>query len=148
MGYTNYWSQPTDFTDKEWTLVQKEFDYIREIAGDKIDAQLVHDAIVFDGGKGGNCETFVLEKEAQKVEEYKGQDLAFHFCKTRGMEYDIYVWHLLTFCQMIKKDFTCRRDGWAYEKAGSKETVADTILEKAKLLEEISDTIKKKEVKL
>ena len=141
MGYTNYWSQPTDFTDKEWTLVQKEFDYIREIAGDKIDAQLVHDAIVFDGGKGGNCETFVLEKEAQKVEEYKGQDLAFHFCKTRGMEYDIYVWHLLTFCQMIKKDFTCRRDGWAYEKAGSKETVADTILEKAKLLEEISDTI-------
>ena len=31
MGYTNYWSQPTDFTDKEWTLVQKEFDYIREI---------------------------------------------------------------------------------------------------------------------
>ena len=116
MGYTNYWSQPTDFTDKEWTLVQKEFDYIREIAGDKIDAQLVHDAIVFDGGKGGNCETFVLEKQAKKVEEYKGQDLAFHFCKTRGMEYDIYVWHLLTFCQMIKKDFTCRRDGWAYKK--------------------------------
>ena len=29
MGYTNYWTQPTDFTDNEWSKVKMEADYIR-----------------------------------------------------------------------------------------------------------------------
>lgn len=33
------------------------------------------------------------------------------------MPYDIYVWHLLTFCQMIKKDFHARRDRWYWDKS-------------------------------
>ena len=68
MGYTNYWSQPTDFTDKEWDLVKREYNYIREIAGDKIEVQFVHNAIVFDGAKGNSCETFVLCKN---IEDYR-----------------------------------------------------------------------------
>ena len=45
--------------------------------------------------------------------QYEGQDTDFNFCKTRGMEYDIYVWHMLTFCQMVKEDFKPTKDGWA-----------------------------------
>ena len=54
MGYTNYWKQPTNFTEQEWDTVRKEFDYIRGIAGDKIDVEDVHDVIAFNGGTGGN----------------------------------------------------------------------------------------------
>ena len=116
MGYTNYWKQPTNFTDQEWDAVRKEFDYIRGIAGDKIDVEDVHDVIAFNGGTGGNCETFILFKEVSTKKKYPEQDLSFNFCKTRGKEYDIYIWHLLTFCQMIKKDFTASRDAWSYQK--------------------------------
>ena len=29
MGYTNYWTQKTDFTNDEWSKVKMEADYIR-----------------------------------------------------------------------------------------------------------------------
>ena len=127
MGYTNYWKQPTDFTDKEWTLVKKEFDYISEIVGDQIIVDSIQDAIVFNGGKGGNCETFVLNKHARTEKHYEGDDLAFNFCKTRALPYDLAVWHILTFCQMIKDDFKPYKDGWSYK---SEEGEADDLVDK------------------
>lgn len=114
MGYTNYWQQPTDFNDKQWSLITKEFEYITDIAGDKIqDTECDDKVIMFNGGKGGSCETFYLEKNKDRKPQYEGQDTDFNFCKTRGMEYDIYVWHMLTFCQMVKEDFKPTKDGWA-----------------------------------
>ena len=114
MGYTNYWQQPTDFNDKQWSLITKEFEYITDIAGDRIqDTECDDKVIMFSGGRGGSCETFYLEKNKDRNPKYKGQDTDFNFCKTRGMEYDIYVWHMLTFCQMIKQDFKPTKDGWA-----------------------------------
>jgi len=36
MGYTNYWHQDMDFTDKEWNAVQEEVEYIDEISDSTI----------------------------------------------------------------------------------------------------------------
>ena len=30
MGYTNYWKQPTPFTDAEWSRVCKEFNIMKD----------------------------------------------------------------------------------------------------------------------
>jgi len=45
MGYTNYWDQSTNFTDKEWKQIKDEFNYVRYIAGDKIDVIADNDKI-------------------------------------------------------------------------------------------------------
>ena len=97
MGYTNYWHQDMDFTDKEWKTLQEEVKYMQEISNGTIHV-LTNDEneIAFNGYK--NCETFVLNKCKPKTPEYEGQDLTFNCCKTRELPYDIYVWHLLVFC--------------------------------------------------
>ena len=119
MGYTNYWECETDFTDDEWKAVCEEAQYIKDIDQsyqenmfrtlDGVD--IIHtdftDEICFNGDGNNGCETFYLNKKATD----------FSFCKTREMPYDIYVWHLLTFCQMIKKDFHARRDRWYWDKS-------------------------------
>ncbi len=119
MGYTNYWKQPTPFTDAEWSSVCKEFNIMKDIAGDRIKLQDVNPLkdglIVFDGGKDGSCETFVLHKLPKIKPDYEGQDLSFNFCKTRELPYDIYVWHMLTFCSMLKHNFVATRDEWSYD---------------------------------
>ena len=116
MGYTNYWECETDFTDDEWSAVCEEARYIKDIAGagygenmfralDSVD--ILENEICYNGVADNGCETFYLTKKATD----------FSFCKTREMPYDIYVWHLLTFCQMIKKDFHARRDRWYWDKS-------------------------------
>ena len=116
MGYTNYWECETDFTDDEWSAVCEEARYIKDIAGagygenmfralDSVD--ILENEICYNGVADNGCETFYLNKKATD----------FSFCKTREMPYDIYVWHLLTFCQMIKKDFHARRDRWYWDKS-------------------------------
>ena len=111
MGYTNYWECETDFTDDEWKAVREEAQYIKDIAGagygenmfralDSVD--ILENEICYNGVADNGCETFYLNRKATD----------FSFCKTREMPYDIYVWHLLTFCQMIKKDFHAKRDRW------------------------------------
>ena len=120
MGYTNYWECETDFTDEEWNAVCEEAQYMKEISGgynrenmfrtlDSVDILKgkVINEICFNGVGDNGCETFYLTKKATD----------FSFCKTREMPYDIYVWHLLTFCQMIKKDFHARRDRWYWDKS-------------------------------
>ena len=118
MGYTNYWTQPTDFTKDEWSSVMNEAKYIKSSLS-QCNVGVFKDEIVINGTTANKtCETLVLPKNAltEADRRYKEQKLDFHFCKTRELPYDLAVWHLLTFCQMIKKDFKCSRDGWAWEK--------------------------------
>jgi len=68
---------------------------------------LHHKNVTIDLYQDVTHETFILEKKATD----------FSFCKTAQKPYDIYVWHLLTFCQMIKKDFYARRDRWYWDKS-------------------------------
>tara|TARA_R100001591_G_scaffold31158_1_gene42126 strand:+ start:86 stop:493 length:408 start_codon:yes stop_codon:yes gene_type:complete len=115
MGYTNYWECETDFTDDEWKAICEEAQYMKEIDSsyqenmfrtlDGVD--ILENEICFNGVADLGCETFYLNRKATD----------FSFCKTREMPYDIYVWHLLTFCQMIKKDFHARRDRWYWDKS-------------------------------
>jgi len=122
MGYTNYWECETDFTDDEWNAVCNEAEYIKDIdcsyqenmfrVLDSINIikgkpiKIINE-ICFNGVGDNGHETFILEKKATD----------FSFCKTAEKPYDIYVWHLLTFCQMIKKDFYTRRDRWYWDKS-------------------------------
>tara|TARA_R110002126_G_scaffold89394_3_gene213584 strand:+ start:296 stop:664 length:369 start_codon:yes stop_codon:yes gene_type:complete len=120
MGYTNYWKQPTDFTDEEWDAVVREFkyvcdmgeDYIERVEAHKLTKNIKLDYISFDAA---GCETFYIDKKADRYNE------GVSFCKTGARTVDIFVWHMLTFCQMIKEDFTCSRDWWYWEKKNEKE---------------------------
>ena len=121
MGYTNYFTQPTDFTTDEWCAVMNEAEYLNTF--DFITVGVFKDQIIINGGgsmssfhNNGTCETLSLMKKAKTEPDYEGQDVETHYCKTRELPYDLPVWHLLTFCQMIKKDFECCRDAWSWQK--------------------------------
>ena len=114
MGYTNYYNQETDFTDKEWSQIKDEFAYIIEQAGETIVVQYNTDDYIQINGNPG-CESFYVSKNARKEKEYDDQDVSFHFCKTRELPYDIYVWHMLVFIKGMKasqgkEDFSISRD--------------------------------------
>jgi len=101
MGYTNYWHQDMNFTDKQWKDVQEEVRYMEGISNGAIgtiDVLANNDKEIAINGVNQNCQTFVLVKNKPTVQKYKDQDLTFHCCKTRELPYDIYVWHLLVFC--------------------------------------------------
>jgi hypothetical protein len=114
MGYTNYWFQYRDFTDKEWIQIKKEIMYIKNIQYKTLNKITITDEhISFNGIRPFSCETFFLNKTTCKDKLYEDQDLSFHFCKTREYPYDIFVWHILVFCAgMInnKKEFNISRD--------------------------------------
>lgn len=114
MGYTNYWHQNIDFTDKEWNQIKNEMDYIQNIQYKTLDKVYITDEhISFNGIRPFSCETFFLNKERCKNKLYEEQDLSFHCCKTREYPYDIFVWHMLVFCAgMINdvKKFSISRD--------------------------------------
>ena len=112
MGYTNYWHQDMDFTDKEWKAVQQEVEYMQEIGDSTISVIQNDDKEIAINGQS-NCETFVLTRYKPDTPEYEGQDLTFNCCKTRELPYDIYVWHLLVFCAGMINDvnkFSISRD--------------------------------------
>jgi len=113
MGYTNYWHQDMDFTDKEWKAVQEEVEYMQEIGDSTITVGQNNDNEIVINGRPNSCETFVLNKCKPKTPDYEGQDLTFNCCKTRELPYDIYVWHLLVFCVGMVNDvnkFSISRD--------------------------------------
>ena len=117
MGYTNYWKQPTDFTDEEWDAVVREFKYVCDMGEDYIERVEVRGStkdvmIDYISLDCVGCETFYINKRAED---------SASFCKTSARIVDIYIWHMLTFCQMIKEDFTCSRDWWYWEKKNEKE---------------------------
>ena len=110
MGYTNYWYQYRDFTDSEWveivdyfnTLMEKE-EYRKLVGWTSMSTE--RDEISFNGGEGGTCETFVLNKHEPKP-RYEGDKTYFNFCKTRGLPYDKVVWKMLKFVKLIVLDPT------------------------------------------
>jgi len=111
MGYTNYYNQPTDFTDVEWKKIKMEADYVRSWSllpqvSNYCEVSISRDKIEIYG----SCETFVLNKKARTQPRYEGDDVSFHFCKTREQVYDLAVWHLLSVCHIVKSDFTISRD--------------------------------------
>ncbi len=123
MGYTNYWYQYRDFTDNEWmeivdyfnTLMEKEeYRKLVDIGSKDYFNNYEDQEIYFDGGEGGSCETFVLNKYEPKP-RYEGDKTYFNFCKTRGLPYDKVVWKLLKFIKLIvldptKADFVISND--------------------------------------
>ena len=119
MGYTNYWYQYRDFTDSEWveivdyfnTLMKKE-EYRKLVNLGAVNVkdpfqktQYEDEEIYFDGGEGGSCETFVLNKHEPKP-RYEGDKTYFNFCKTLELPYDKVVWKLLKFIKLIALDPT------------------------------------------
>jgi len=130
MGYTNYWTQKTNFTDSEWSKIKMEADYVRswsEIStvSKYVGVDIKKDKIEIVGA----CETFVLNKFAKIKPDYEGQDVNLHFCKTREAVYDLAVWHLLTACAYIKSDFEISRDNHnIYEKTETVEVESNKPL--------------------
>ena len=51
MGYTNYWHQDMDFTDKEWRTLQEEVKYMQEISNGIIDVLQNDDKEIAFNGK-------------------------------------------------------------------------------------------------
>ena len=119
MGYTNYWYQYRDFTDSEWveivdyfnTLMQKE-KYRKLVdlgAVNKNDpfqkVKYEDNEIFFNGGEGGSCETFILNKYEPKP-RCQGDKTYYNFCKTLELPYDKVVWKMLKFIKFIVTDPT------------------------------------------
>ena len=66
MGYTNYWTYKKPFTNNEWDLVKKEYEYIKEILGSIVIDQTEKNNEIFFNGNPTNDqdhETFVLRKD-------------------------------------------------------------------------------------
>ena len=117
MGYTNYWTQKKPFNNKQWNIIKKEYNYIKENFTDVLieDQTKKTDEIIFNGirKKKEDHETFVLTKNFRES-FYEGDDIKFNFCKTARKPYDLAVWHLLTFVKMIAPNsIDIRRDGWS-----------------------------------
>ena len=116
MGYTNYYYQERDFTNKEWEDVMREGIYVQQMGFDvkfhrKRDTMSKMlgevDTITLDG----ECETLVLRKYRRTKKHYEDDNLSFDFCKTRRHQYDIAVKHLLSHCHsLLGKDFTYSSD--------------------------------------
>ena len=117
MGYTNYLHQKRNFTDKEWSMIKAEYDYIKEC--DRVlDMSENENEIAFNG-KDGSCETFVLCKNIEDYwqdrkwikEDFEKDGYVFSCCKTRMYPYDIDVWYLYTVAFALCKDnITISRD--------------------------------------
>ena len=124
MGYTNYWIQKKPFNNRQWNIIKKEYDYIKENFGvnnaNEYEENIIEDQttksdeIVFNGNEKNNLdhESFVLTKNFREP-FYDGDDVKFNFCKTERKPYDLAVWHLLTFVKMIAPNsINISRDGW------------------------------------
>ena len=107
MGYTNYWRQKTDIPQSKWKKIKEEYEeYVKPVAGNLIEDSSSNNNIVFDG----SCETFFFTQKAETTPAYKGQDPSFNFCKTRGAQYDLAVWYLLTFINNLCPEIEISRD--------------------------------------
>ena len=105
MGYTNFWQQPTEFTQSEWAQVVKEAEYIKtwtlNNTLEKIYTKIVieKDLIIIEGVHPMVCENFVLYRKPVSKDRP-------HFCKTQLRLYDLAVRYLLNVCSAVKKDFS------------------------------------------
>lgn len=103
MGYTNYWTQSSDFSEQEWDAILAFYRGLRNTFNFK-DETYRGDAIQFNGLDGQDHETFVLSRYKNKTVDYEGCDPTFNFCKTNRKPYDAVVWSLLCFARYIKED--------------------------------------------
>ena len=109
MGYTNYWRQKIDIPQIKWERIKEEYEeYVKPVTGDLIKDESAPDDITFHG----SCETFLFTQKATTEAErsYKEQDISFNFCKTRGAQYDLAVWYLLTFINKLCPEIEISRD--------------------------------------
>jgi hypothetical protein len=107
MGYTNYWKQKIDIPQIKWERIKEEYEeYVKPVAGDLIEDSSSNNNIVFDG----SCETFFFTQKAETTPAYVGQDPSKNFCKTRGDQYDLAVWYLLTFINNLCPEIEISRD--------------------------------------
>lgn len=116
MGYTHYWRQSRDFTEKEWKQIQdfskkllKSKDAKEIITSDKKDCDYLRindHCVVFNGKKELSHETFALERYVPTDDKYhdKNKDGHFNFCKTAQKPYDLYVVAMLVFANHIAPD--------------------------------------------
>jgi len=113
MGYTHYWRQSRDFTEKEWKQIQdfskkllKSKDAKEIITSDKKDCDYLRindHCVVFNGKKELSHETFALERYVPTDDKYHdvNKDGHFNFCKTAEKPYDLYVVAMLVFADHI-----------------------------------------------
>ena len=125
MGYTNYWTQKTPFNKKQWNVIKKEYEYIKENFEDVLieDQTKKTDEIVFNGLKKDDLdhETFYISKNFRDS-WYEGDNVKSNFCKTARKPYDLAVWHLLTFVKMVAPNsIDIRRDGWSISREEDKQ---------------------------
>tara|TARA_R100000995_G_scaffold44123_1_gene20672 strand:+ start:2527 stop:2901 length:375 start_codon:yes stop_codon:yes gene_type:complete len=102
MGYTNYWLQKKPFSDPQWKAIKAEYLYL--IEQNKVTKLFVDQTedidndIVLNGVS--QYEPFYLSKKI-KEPRYEGDNVAFNFCKTAYLPYDLIVWHLLVFAKAV-----------------------------------------------
>lgn len=101
MGYTNYWYQYEDFTQTEWDCLKAFYQGLEKTFVIQ-DETYKADSIQFNGTKGDDHETFVLNRYATKALDYSGHNPAFNFCKTARKNYDAVVWSLLCYARYLK----------------------------------------------
>ena len=113
MGYTNYWYQHEDFTNDEWNKIKVFYHGLKMVhgGGEYNEANHIFNDeksgdhnIVFNGTKGQDYETFVLNKFKQDIAYYDGENTSFHFCKTARNPYDAIVWAVLSYARYVKGD--------------------------------------------
>lgn len=106
MGYTHYFPQNRPFSDMEWSQITKAFrkladsDECKDLIQPEINCgwtdfftheSIKGEAIAFNGVEDDACETFVLEKSPESLDE-------FIFCKTNRRPYDKMVTAMLIVC--------------------------------------------------
>ena len=130
MGYTHYFTQTRDFTDKEWRSITafsgnllKNND-AKKVIDHKHDQKLEinNKTILFNGIKNDSHETFVLDKlkgrhpdyyTPKEIREAKG---VFNFCKTAQKPYDQYVVAFLCGVNVLAPGaLHITSDGWKSE---------------------------------
>ncbi len=130
MGYTHYFEQTRDFTDKEWQEIKSFAAQLLRRGSFKLIIDCKYDQkfkindkhILFNGIKNEGHETFVLDKlkgrhpdyyTPQEIREAKG---VFNFCKTAQKPYDDYVVAFLCGVNVLAPGaLIITSDGWKHE---------------------------------
>ena len=130
MGYTHYFEQTRDFTDKEWRSITAfsgnllKNDDAKKVIDHKHDQKLEINSkkIFFNGIKNDGHETFVLNKlKGRHPDYYTPQEIrkakgVFNFCKTARKPYDQYVVAFLCGVNVIAPGaLYITSDGWKSE---------------------------------
>jgi hypothetical protein len=129
MGYTNYYYQKKNLTQKQWEKVCLEtFQILDYCKGKKIELafecdvpkppEVSNDMIRFNGVNNEGHETFIFFKKKPEVQAFQTDSKEyFYFCKTARKPYDLAVCLvLLSLANHAPKSVTLGSDGdWDVE---------------------------------